>query len=85
MVGVTRVDPDKSGLSSETRFALGAATGVDYPLGKRIAFRLEGRGIATFIDTDSGIFCGSNGGCAAVTRSDVLWQFEAIAGLTFRF
>ena len=85
MVGITRFEPDKSGLSSETRFALGAAGGMDYPLGKRLAFRLEGRGVMTFLDSDSGVFCSSSNGCLVVTDSDVMFQFEAIAGLTFRF
>jgi len=85
MVGLTRFDPERSGLSSETRLALGAGAGIDYPLGKRLALRLEGRGVATFLDTDSGVFCSSNNGCLVVTDSDVMWQFEIVSGLTFRF
>ena len=85
MVGVTHFDPDKSGLSSETRFALGVGGGIDYPIANNLSFRLEGRGIGTFLNSSGGIFCGSNSGCALYADSSLLLQFEIISGLTFRF
>ena len=85
MVGVTHFDPDKSGLSSETRFALGVGGGIDYPIANNLSFRLEGRGIGTFLNSSGGIFCGSNSGCAMYADSSLLLQFEIISGLTFSF
>jgi opacity protein-like surface antigen len=85
MIGATRFDPSSSGLNSETRFALGLGGGIDHRISDRVGFRLEGRGIATFLDSDGAIFCGPTGGCLVFTESNVLWQFEVVAGLTFRF
>jgi opacity protein-like surface antigen len=85
LVGVTHFDPSESGLSSETRFALGIGGGIDYPIANNLSFRLEGRGIGTFLNSSGGIFCGSNSGCALYADSSLLLQFEIISGLTFRF
>ena len=85
LVGVTHFDPRESGLSSETRFALGIGGGIDHPIGKNLSFRLEGRGIGTFLDSSGGIFCSSSRGCAMYADSNLLLQFEIISGLTFRF
>ena len=85
MVGVTHFDPHKAGLSSDTRFALGASGGIDYRISKRLDLRLEGRAIATFLDTDGGVFCSSSGGCSVFADADVLFQFEFVTGFTFKF
>ena len=85
LVGVTHFDPREAGLSSETRFALGIGGGIDYPIAKNLSFRLEGRGIGTFLDSSGGIFCSSSRGCAMYADSSLLLQFEVISGLTFRF
>jgi len=84
MIGATRFDPSSSSLSSETRFALGFGGGVDHRISDNLGFRFEGRGIATFLDSDGAIFCGPSGGCLIFTESSVLWQFEVVAGLSFR-
>jgi len=85
MVGVTHFDPRGVALSSETRFALGIGGGIDYPIAKNLSFRLEGRGIGTFLDSSGGVFCSSSRGCAMFVDSSLLLQFEVISGLTFRF
>ena len=85
LIGVTHFDPREAGLSSETRFALGVGGGIDYPIAKNFSFRLEGRGIGTFLDSSGGIFCSSSRGCAMYADSNLLLQFEVISGLTFRF
>ena len=85
LVGVTHFDPRESGLSSETRFALGVGGGIDYRIANNLSFRLEGRGIGTFLDSSGGIFCSSSKGCAMYADSSLLLQFEVISGLTFRF
>ena len=85
VVGMTRYNPGISGFSTETRFAIGAGGGIDYRISKALDIRLEGRAIATFLDTNSGVFCSSASGCAVFTDSDVIWQFEFITGFTFKF
>ena len=85
LVGVTRFDPGSSSLNPETRFALGVGGGVDYRISKQVGFRLEGRGIATFLDSNGAVLCGSNGGCLVFAESNLLWQFEFVTGFTIRF
>jgi len=83
-VGLTRFGPGVDGLGPETKFSIGLGVGMETDADKRIGFRLEGRGFGTFIDSSGGIFCGG-GGCIVVTESQMLWQFEINAGITFRF
>lgn len=85
MVGATRFDPSSSSLSPETRFSLGIGGGLDYRISKNLGFRLEGRGIATLLDSSGGIFCSSSGGCSVLVGGSMLWQFEFITGFTFKF
>jgi hypothetical protein len=84
MVGATRFDPDSAELKSETRFALGAGGGIEKPFGKRLGLRLEIRAIANILGSSGSIFCG-NSGCAVGASGYALWQFEALAGLSFKF
>jgi len=83
-VGLTRFNPDVNGLGAETNFSLGLGAGIETAPDKRVGLRLEGRAIGTFIDSSGGIFCG-NGGCIVTVESQMLWQFEINAGITFRF
>ena len=83
-VGLTRFDPGVDSLGPETNFSIGLGVGMETAADKRVGFRLEGRGFGTFIDSSGGIFCGG-GGCIVVTESQMLWQFEVNAGITFRF
>ena len=83
-VGFTRFDPGVGGLGPETNFSIGLGVGMEPAADKRVGFRLEGRGFGTFIDSSGGVFCGG-GGCIVVTESQMLWQFEVNAGITFRF
>jgi len=83
-VGLTRFNPGTDGLGPETKFSIGLGVGMETAADKRIGFRLEGRGFGTFIDSSGGIFCGG-GSCIVVTESQMLWQFEINAGITFRF
>ncbi len=50
--------------------------------------RLEGRFFATLIDSDTEIFCRSGADtnfCAVKVDGDLLLQWQAMAGLVFRF
>ena len=84
-LGATHFDPNASNLGSETRFSIGLGGGVELGASERIAIRLEGRGFATFLDSEGAVFCDSSGGCVVLVASDLLWQFEVGAGVTFKF
>jgi hypothetical protein len=54
----------------------------------RVGVRLEARMFATFVNTDGAIFCHSGpqaAACAISIHGTALYQFEAIAGVVFRF
>ena len=54
----------------------------------RLGARLEGRVFSTFVDSESSFFCSSAGGagaCLIQLDGTVLTQWEARAGLVFRF
>ncbi|MDH3762543.1 MAG: hypothetical protein OEU50_16290 [Gammaproteobacteria bacterium] len=85
MGGITHFDARKSNLSSDTRFALGVGAGVDFAATEGLGLRFELRGIATFVDTDSGAFCNSTDNCPIVVDTSLLWQWELLTGLSFRF
>jgi len=84
-VGATHFEPDVSGLSSDSRFSLGFGTGIDIPFTPRLGLRLEGRGFATLLNSNGAMFCSTGGSCSLAVAGSVLWQFEANAGLIFRF
>jgi hypothetical protein len=84
-LGLTRLLPEPSGLSDETRFSASFAAGVKLWLGRNIGFRLEGRGFFTVLDSDSRSFCDGAGGCVIRTTGSELSQAEARAGLILRF
>jgi len=84
-VGATHFSPHAASLQSDTRFSLGLGGGVELGGEGRIGFRLEGRGFVTFFNDETAIFCGSPGGCAVFVEGNALLQFEALAGVTFKF
>ena len=84
-LGITRLLPEPSGLSDETRFSASFGAGVKLWLGRHVGIRLEGRGFFTVLDSDSRTFCGGAGGCVIRTTGSELSQAEARAGLILRF
>lgn len=84
-LGVTRLVPGPSDLDDETAFSMSLGLGMRFPVAEHFALRLEGRAYATFLDTDSAIFCASNGGgvCAIRASSTMFLQFEAVLGFAF--
>ena len=86
--GGTRISPQGPGTKAENFFSFGVGGGWSFYPRERIGFRLEGRALGTLVDSDSRLFCGVNngaGGCLIQTSGDILWQFEAQAGVVFRF
>jgi len=84
-LGLTRLLPEPSGLSDETRFSASFGAGVKLWLGRHFGIRLEGRGFFTVLDSDSQTFCGGANGCVIRTTGSELSQAEARAGLILRF
>lgn len=87
-LGLSHFDPDLPGLSSESFFSASFGAGLQLNANKRLGVRLEGRVFSTFVDSDSTIFCSSEGGtgtCLIQVAGTILTQWEARAGLVFRF
>jgi len=86
--GVTHFGPTLAGVDSESFFSGSIGGGVQLLKTHRVGVRLEARVFATFVDTDGAIFCHSGpqaGGCAITIHGTALYQFEASAGVVFRF
>lgn len=84
-LGLTRLLPEPSGLSDETRFSASFGAGVKLFLGRHFGIRLEGRGFFTVLDSDSRRVCDSESGCLMRITGSELSQAEARAGLILRF
>jgi hypothetical protein len=86
--GVAHFEPGLPGLSGETYFSASIGGGVQLRATKRLGVRLEGRAFASLVDSDGSLFCASGGpvaGCALAIEGETLIQWEAHAGLVFRF
>jgi hypothetical protein len=87
-LGASRFDPDHVDSSAETFFSASLGAGVQLAATRRIGLRLEARAFTTFIDDSSSIFCSSingSGSCLIRVEGNLLTQWEARAGLVFRF
>jgi hypothetical protein len=87
-LGLTQFDPGITDSNSESFFSASIGGGVQLNATKRLGFRLEARAFTTFVEDDSNIFCvssGGNGGCLVQVAGRTLTQWEARAGLVFRF
>ncbi len=87
-LGVTQFSPAPSGFDSERFFSASFGGGWQLNATKRLGLRLEARAFTSFLDNDSELFCESGpvgGSCLAIVDSNTLTQWEARAGLVFRF
>jgi hypothetical protein len=84
-IGGTRLSSKSSVHGSETPFSLGVGGGIETGRDKRVGFRLEGRGFATFTEGSTQIFCNPSGTCTGFSSNDILFQFVVNAGVSFRF
>jgi hypothetical protein len=82
--GVTRLDPQQSGLSAATEFSVGLGGGAKVWLTRHLGLRLEGRGYINLTDTHGSLFCGNNG-CVARINGSGFGQFELTAGVFAAF
>jgi hypothetical protein len=83
-MGVTHMNPEQGGFDSETRFSAALGGGIRFFFTRHVGLRLEGRGFATFMDSDSAVFC-RDFACVIHVKGSVLWQFGAQAGLIVAF
>ena len=87
-IGAAYFEPGPTGVDSETFFSFSIGTGLHIRPNDRFGIRLEARGYGTLLDSDSDLFCRSGPAgaiCAVRVDGTVLWQFQATAGLVFRF
>ena len=87
-LGGTHVKTDADGGDSDTFISGSIGLGLKFRQGERLGFRLEGRLHGVLVDESSRIFCSTGpvqNVCAVEVEGDMLGQFEAFAGVTFRF
>ena len=82
--GLTHLAPKDEQLSDETRFSVNVGFASKIPLSENISLRLDGRIYGTFFNSDSAIFCDYET-CAVYISSDIWFQSEVSAGITYRF
>jgi hypothetical protein len=82
-VGLTRMAPKGSGLTTENRFSISIGGGAKYFFNKSLGIRFDVRGIYTAINSDSAVFC--SGGCTIRVKSNGFTQTEVSAALMMRF
>ena len=87
-IGVSDFDPKLVDLKSESFFSASFGAGIQLAANKRLGLRIEARALMTFVDDDSRVFCASGAGggvCLIEIDGSILTQWEARAGLVFRF
>ena len=87
-LGATRFSASGADTDDRTKFSGSAAFGLEIPLARHAAIRLEARGYLTAVDTDSAFFCKSDEGggvCRIVASGSAILQAEALAGILVRF
>ena len=87
-IGASHFEPGLSGVDSETFFAFSIGTGLQIRPNERFGIRLEARGYGTLLNSESDLFCQSGPAgamCAVRVEGNLLWQWHAFAGFTFRF
>jgi hypothetical protein len=81
--GITRMDPKRADLTTETRMSLSLGAGAKIFFTKNLGLRFDLRGIYTALNADTAIFC--SGGCAIKVNSSGFVQTELTAALMMRF
>ncbi len=83
-LGATHLSPEPASIGSLTRFSVGLGGGVRYFPTEHLGLYLAGRGLFTFIDSDTHIRIES-GSTTVQMYADGLWQAVLQAGLILRF
>jgi opacity protein-like surface antigen len=77
-------DFDGQKLDDEWAWVLSLGGGAIIPVSEKLAIRVEGRGVGTFLINSSGAFC-SQGICAIAIEGSGFLQLELRAGLAINF
>ncbi len=83
-IGITHFSPGLSGFSSESKLSFSLTGGIKHRLNNHLGIHLGFRAYATTVNSNTAIFC-RNGTCSVRFSGDLFTQFEANAGLIFRF
>ncbi|WP_057832547.1 outer membrane protein [Colwellia sp. TT2012] len=83
-LGLTHFAPKDEQLSNETRFSINIGLATKFELSEHISLRLDSRIYGTFFNSASAIFCEQDT-CAIYISSDIWFQSEVSAGLTYHF
>jgi hypothetical protein len=81
-VGLTFFSASGADVEDSTDFSGSLGGGFQAPLGKRVGFRLEGRGYASLTGGELAVVCGP--GCVARFNGGGWWQLAVRAGLAIR-
>ncbi len=87
-LGGTHVKADSDSGDSDTFFSGSLGFGLKFREGERLGFRLEGRAHGVLVSSNSTLFCRTGPDeniCAVQIEGSLFSQFEAFAGVTFRF
>lgn len=84
-LGATRYDLKRAEIRDEWRFSMGFGGGFKTYLSERFGFRVDGRVLPTFVNTNGGFFCSAPGGCLVSISSDFLVQANASFGIFVGF
>lgn len=87
-VGLSRFEPRPQGFDAEHYISASIGAGVQLRATKRVGVRIEGRVFTSLVDSDEEIFCLSGGqtnACAIRIDGTIVTQWEARAGVVFRF
>jgi hypothetical protein len=82
-LGFAYLNPKYKNTNSELRPSLSIGIGLKWPLTDYLAFRLETRGLGTFFNNNSTLFC--NGGCSLSASGNAFFQIEVFSGMAFKF
>jgi len=83
-LGLTHFSSSDAEFSSDLRFSLNAAAGLDIPLTQHIGFLLDGRIYVTFVNEGTYVGVGTGGASMGFTGS-AFFQAEANAGIYLQF
>ncbi len=86
-LGVTRFSPPAPGLV-DTRFSVSLGLGLRVPVNRHLQVRLEVRGFATLVSSDTALFCRSDQTgllCQIHGHGSTFLQGEALAGVAYAF
>jgi Outer membrane protein beta-barrel domain len=83
-MGATYFSPQQGGYQNETKFSFGIGGGVKLPVGRHFGLRLEARAYGTVLNNNSSVVC-TNASCLIHVSGNLMWQYEANAGVYLSF